>query len=123
MSFKAELTIEGKTFGLRSFFLRIDREEDSKGRPSSLPSWGMEMTIDTVDDTTITNWMIDPGKQIDGKIVFYKIDEDSKLKEIGFKKCYCYFLQDSFMTDFSFTKSEFFVAGGELDIGSSKIIT
>jgi hypothetical protein len=122
MSFKAELTVENKTYSLRSFYLVISRLTDPKGRPSSMPSFNIVLTIDSVDDTTITNWMIDPHKQIDGKVLFYKIDEDAKLKEINFKKCWCYVMRDSFMADISFATTEILISGGEVDIESSMLI-
>src|ERR1700722_14922167 len=122
MSFKAELTVENKTYSLRSFYLHIARNTDPKGRPSSMPSWSIIATIDSVDDTTITNWMIDPHKQIDGKVLFYKIDEDAKLKEINFKKSWCYVMRDSFMADISFATTEIIISGGEVDIESSMLI-
>jgi hypothetical protein len=122
MSFKAELTVENQTFPLRSFFMKIQRETDPKGRPSSTPYFGIVITIDSVDDTTITNWMIDPSKQIDGKVLLYKIDEDAKLKEITFKKCYCFILHDKFMADISYASTQFLISGTEVDIESSILI-
>lgn len=122
MSFKAELTVENQTIPLRSFYLRIQRDTDPKGRPSSTPYFGLVLTMDSVDDTTITNWMIDPSKQIDGKVLLYKIDEDAKLKEITFKKCFCFALRDSFMADITFATTEFYISGGEVHIESSILI-
>lgn len=33
--------------------------------------------------------MLDPYKRADGKVVFKRADQDSKMKEIDFKEAYC----------------------------------
>ncbi len=122
MSFKTELTVEGKTYPVRSCYTAIHRDTDKRGRPSSMLFWYAIITIDATDDTTITNWMIDPSKQVEGQLVIYKIDEESKLKEIKFKKSYCIYMMDRFMSDQSYTCCEIVITGGELHIDSAKLI-
>jgi hypothetical protein len=122
MSFKAELTVDSKTYKLRSVYTMIFRETDIKGRPTSPPSWAIIATIDAIDDTTITNWMIDPHKQVDGKVLIYKIDEDAKLKEITFKKSYCLHMNDKFMFDVSHSSCTIVISGSEIHIESSILI-
>jgi type VI secretion system TssD-like protein len=119
MSFKAELQVEGKTFALRSCYWVIYREKEVRGRPTSPPRWCAVVTFDASDDTTITNWMIDPHKQIDGKILLYKIDEDAKLKEITFNKAWCLHMEDKFLFDQFNASTSITITGPELHIGSS----
>src|SRR5215831_5808378 len=122
MSFKAELQVEGKTFALRSYYLVVFREKEVKGRPTSPPRWGAIAVFDASDDTTITNWMIDPHKQTDAKILLYKIDEDAKLKEITFNKAWCYHMEDKFLFDQVNASTSIIISGPELHIGSSILI-
>jgi len=122
MSFKAVLALEGKSYQVRSSYTTIRREIDKKGRPSSMPVWYTIITVDATDDTTITNWMIDPTKEIEGQLIIYEIDEDAKLKEIKFKKSYCTHMVEKFMADISFTCCEIMISGGELEIDAASLV-
>jgi hypothetical protein len=63
---------------------------DDKGRPSSVVQGGtIKVTIVSTDSVKLISWMLDPYKQANGKIVFKRGDQDSKLKEIGFKEAVC----------------------------------
>ncbi|MBS1974026.1 MAG: hypothetical protein JST13_06715, partial [Bacteroidetes bacterium] len=97
----------------------IFRKTDSKGRPSSIPFWKIIVILDAVDDTTLTSWMVDPAKQIDGKITIYKIDQDAKLKEIEFKKGYCVYLKDEFKADISYATCEINITGKDIQINTA----
>src|ERR1700730_14215715 len=121
MSFKAELSIEGKVYNVRRFFTLIHRKTDAKGRPTSMPQWLIVLRIDAVDDTTLTSWMIDPTKQLDGKLTIYKIDQDTKLKEIQFKKSYCYSMVDIFQSDVSYATSEIYIGGKDIQINTASL--
>ena len=68
----------------------FNQTTDDKGRPSSVVQGGtIKCTIVSTDSTKIISWMLDPYKRADGKIVFKRADQDSKLKEIDFKEAYC----------------------------------
>lgn len=120
MSFKSELVVDNKTFSARRFITTIFRKTDSKGRPASMPQWAILVRLDAIDDTTLTSWMIDPSKQQDGKITIYKIDQDTKLKEIEFKKGYCTYLNDTFKADVSYATCEIHIHGKDIQINSAK---
>jgi hypothetical protein len=121
MSFRAELSIEGMVFPIRRFYITLKREEDVRGRPKTDPTWRIFLLIDASDDTTITNWMLDPRKKIDGKITLYKPDDDSKLKEIEFKQSFCFKLRDFFNTTYSFTSSFLGIAGKDIKINNTEL--
>jgi Hemolysin coregulated protein Hcp (TssD) len=118
MSFKVELVIEGNTYNVRRFYTWVVRNTDTKGRPSSMPSWGINLRIDAVDDTTLTSWMIDPTKQMEGKLIIYRIGQNSKLKEIKFKKAYCGFLRDQFFSEKGFSICEIVIKGEEIQFNT-----
>ena len=119
MSFKAELTIEGKTYNVRRFFVSVKRSIDQRGRPSSMPSWSLFVVIDAVEDTTLTSWMVDSVKYLDGELIIYKIDQNSKLKEISFMKSYCYGMNDLFNSETGYATCELLIAGRDLNINTS----
>ena len=68
----------------------FNQSTDDKGRPSSVVQGGtVKVTVVSTDSTKLISWMLDPYKRADGKIVFKRGDQDSKLKEIAFKEAYC----------------------------------
>lgn len=121
MSVRAELTIEGQTFRVVRFYTTLRRQEDDRGRPTSDPTWRIFLLLDASNDKTITNWMCDPKKKIDGKITLYKIDQDSKLKEIEFKKSFCFKMRDFFNASASFTSTFIGIAGKDIVINSAEL--
>ena len=122
MSFKAELTIDNQMFPVRSFYMNLVRTTTVKGKPNSKPSWTIDVTIDAVDDTTITQWMIDPQKQVDGVLTIYKVDAEAKLKDIEFRKSFCYVMIDRFIPDLSVATCSMRIAGEEIQIGTTVLI-
>lgn len=121
MSVRVELTIEDKTYQVRRYYTTIQRAEDEKGRPGSDPQWSLYVVIDAVNDTTITNWMLDPKKLVDGKLTLYTIGEDSKLKTIEFKKSTCHFLADYFNLDHAFITSYIAITGKDIKINTAEL--
>ncbi len=91
------MELEGKTYLLNRLSLEISQAVDSVGRPSSSTKGGkIRLEMDSVDDDTITDWMVNAHKKLNGKVVFYKIDEASKLKELKFEDAYCVEMLEKF---------------------------
>lgn len=75
----------------------FNQTTDDKGRPSSVVQGGViEVTILSTDSVKLISWMLDPYKRADGKIVFKRGDQDSKMKEIAFKEAYCVKYKETF---------------------------
>ena len=121
MAFSADLTVDNKVFPVRDFYLSVLRETTPKGQPSSPPSWILDVTIEAVNDTTITQWMIDPDKQVDGRLVIYKTEGEGKLKKIEFKNSNCFTMIDRFIPEFSETSCFIRIAGSEIKVGTAKL--
>jgi len=76
---------------------QFNQTTDDKGRPSSVVQGGtVDVTIVSTDSTKLISWMLDPYKRSEGKIVFKRGDQDSKLKEIAFKEAYCVSYKETF---------------------------
>lgn len=60
------------------------------GKPSSNIQGGrVSVVIESTDDTATIEAMLNSQfKQVEGKIVYKKIEEDAKMKEIEFKNAY-----------------------------------
>ena len=75
----------------------LHRDVDTKGRPSSGVYGGtINLTVESTDDTTIIESMVNQYKPIDGAITFKKDDEDAKMKEVTWTKGYITRFQEGF---------------------------
>jgi len=121
MPFYAELTVDDKTFVVHDFYLSVIRSTNPKGQPNSPPAWTMDLTIDATNDTTITKWMIDPSKQLDGKLSVFKTVEDGTMKKYEFKKASCSTMMDRFIPSLSEASCFIRILGDEMTIDSISI--
>ena len=119
MAFKASLTVDGKTYNVLSCHYSFNQNVDSTGRPSSDVRGGtVSVTIESTDDKTIYNWMTDPHGFKDGKITFFKRDQDSKMKELEFKQAACINYSEAFDANSSSPMSlAFTLSAKEIVIG------
>jgi len=100
MSFKATLDIGDKTFDLMYCESKLEQKTDLFGRPASGVRGGsLWMMIKGTSDDTFSAWAVDPTKQQDGTITFFRIDQDAKFKRIEFKNAYLTDLVESFIAD------------------------
>ena len=87
MASKATVKFGSKEFDLIKCDFALHRDVDAKGRPSSGLYGGLiNLTIESTDDTTIWDSMINKAKPVDGTVTFFKDDEDSKMKEVKWEK-------------------------------------
>lgn len=90
MSFNAKLKFGGKDgIDLLACDYALHRDVDAKGRPASGVYGGtINLLVESTEDTTIVESMVNQFKPVDGTITFKKSDEDAKLKELSFEKGY-----------------------------------
>lgn len=95
MSFRASLSFEGKEFDVIQCEYNIEREVDSKGRPSSnLYGGKVTMMVESTDDITLIEKMASQFKPNTGTITFKKDDEDAKMKELKWENGYLVDLEE-----------------------------
>ena len=89
-SFRATLEFAGKEYDVLHSEYEFSRTTDSKGKPSSNILGGrVSVVIESTEDTATIEAMLNSQfKQVEGKIVYKKIEEDAKMKEIEFKNAY-----------------------------------
>lgn len=89
-SFRASLEFQGKEYDVLHSEYEFSRNTDSKGKPSSNIQGGrVSVVIESTDDTTTVEAMLNSQfKQVEGKVVYKKIEEDATMKEIEFKNAY-----------------------------------
>lgn len=86
-SFQSFLHVSGKKYEILYSDLDIHQKIDSLGRPWSPTFWGMfnvEMNVPGRDDPTLPDWMFDPAKTLNCKVVFKSIDTNATLKTTTF---------------------------------------
>lgn len=84
--------VGGKRYEILYSDLDIHQKIDSLGRPAS-PTFGgtfnVEINMPGGGDPALFDWMFDPAKILNGKVVLKRIDTDATLKTIKFYNAYC----------------------------------
>lgn len=89
MAFKAKLSFNGKEYDVLDCNYKFKRDVDSKGRPSSSIYGGViDVHIESTEDTSILESMINQYSLTSGSVVFRRGDEESKMKEITWESGY-----------------------------------
>ena len=94
MAYKAVLEVDGKKFKVRHCNYSLHQNLDENGRPTSNVMGGtVDIEVESSDDDTLINWMIDPVGKKSGSVMFSKTDEEGEMKKIEF--------EDAFLTSYS----------------------
>lgn len=91
MAFRAELTIEDRTYRVLYCTHTIQRDTDSSnGKPTSRPRFGrIDLEIESTDDVFLWDKIgVHNYEGLTGTIVFKKRDEEVKMKELHFEEAY-----------------------------------
>ncbi|MBN8825513.1 MULTISPECIES: type VI secretion system tube protein TssD [Spirosoma] len=123
-SFNAKLEIDGVSdpIELRKVFVTCHRKRDAKGRPSSASRWAIAVAIDTDEDGTFTEWMVNPTMQKTVTVKYYKIDEEgSVLKQWTLKDAHCYSMIEGFVADSSILMTTLVISGAEISNGNATL--
>lgn len=89
MAFKAILKIGSKQFDVLKCDYELRRDVDLKGRPSSGVYGGMiNLSVESTDDTSIIESLVNQFKPVNGSVTFKKSEEDAKMKELTWEKGY-----------------------------------
>ena len=89
MAFRSTLKLGGKEYDVLTCSYSLRRDVDSKGRPSSNIYGGrISVQVESTEDTTILETMVNQFKPFNGSIIFKKGDEESMMKELTFENAY-----------------------------------
>jgi len=117
-SFKATLEVNGAKFDVSACSYSFRQETDAKNKPSSTVFGGsIHVTIDSSEDDKILGWMVDPYKKTNGTITFYKIDADSKMKELKFEDGYCTSFNETYSNGTGMS-NEIIISAKKITVGS-----
>ena len=102
MSFKVKLELDGKTYNVLSCRYELTQNRDKTGLPKGMPEGGeIHLRLESTGEPDFFKWMKDNNETKDGKIIYYRRDAMSKLKELVFKKAFCVNFIEDFNSDSS----------------------
>jgi hypothetical protein len=97
MSFLAKLHIDGEEYNILDFDTQFSQGKDATGKPIGEPKGGtISVIIESTQSTNFLSWMLNSSMTKDGKIVFYRRDAMSKMKELSFVKAFCVNYREQF---------------------------
>jgi hypothetical protein len=100
MSFKAKMTVDGTDYNVVSCSYGLSQSVDSSGRPTSeAKSTDIHVVIESSEDNSLMEWAVDSYGKKDGSVVFNKIDQDQKMKQLDWTDGYVTSYQESFGGD------------------------
>jgi hypothetical protein len=90
MSFLSTFHVDGEEYNVLDFNIDFKQGTDTTGKPMGDPKGGtIQLIIEATQNTKFLSWMLNSELTKDGKIVFYRRDALSKMKELVFKKAFC----------------------------------
>ncbi|MEI7895834.1 MAG: type VI secretion system tube protein TssD [bacterium] len=100
MSFKAKMTVAGTDYKVISCSYGLNQSVDQSGRPTSeVKAHDIHVVIESSEDNSLIEWACDHYGKKDGTIVFNKIDQDQKMKQLDFTDGYLTSYSESFGGD------------------------
>ncbi|MDN3672792.1 type VI secretion system tube protein TssD [Flavobacterium branchiarum] len=97
MSFLSKLHIDGEEYNVLEFNIGFKQQIDSTSKPAGEAKGGViTMIIEASQNSHFLSWMLNGDLTKDGKIVFYRRDALSKMKELTFTKAFCVSYDEQF---------------------------
>lgn len=121
MSFLAKLEIDNAVFNVLEFDVHLTQEIDNNGKPANKPkSRQIKLLIETTQTDLFSDWMVSETSVKDGKIIFYRRDAMSTMKNVTFKKAYCISLKKAFSSQGAVPMTtEILITSKEIKIGNT----
>ncbi|WP_459211950.1 type VI secretion system tube protein TssD [Aquimarina rhabdastrellae] len=124
-SFRATLEFAGKEYDVLDLKTSFKREIDRKGKVSSSVSSpdGITITVESTENTDIAEaTLISQFKPVDGKVIFKKVDQDSKMKELEWKNGYIVYYEENLNVNNEVPMTiTFTVSAEEVSLGKASI--
>lgn len=90
MSFLAKLQIDGEEFNVLDFHIKFKQEIDAASKPTGNAKGGIiKISIEANQNVNFLSWMLSGDLTKSGKVIFFRRDAMSKMKELKFEKAYC----------------------------------
>lgn len=121
MSFLAKLELDNETFNVLEFDVSFNQGIDNNGKPANRTKGGqLRLVVESTSTNLFSDWMVSHTSVKNGKIIFYRRDAMSTMKNITFKKGYCIFFHESFRSETTTPMStEILITSNEIKIGNT----
>ncbi|KIA99752.1 MULTISPECIES: type VI secretion system tube protein TssD [unclassified Flavobacterium] len=121
MSFLAKLELDNEIFNVLEFDINLDQNTDNNGKPSNKTKGGqIRLVIESTQTDLFSDWMVSHTSNKDGKIIFYRRDAMSTMKNVTFKKAFCISFRKSFRSEGNVPMTtEILISSNEVKIGNT----
>jgi hypothetical protein len=122
MSINLKLNILNKEYSLLEFNYSFSQNTDSFGRPCSDIQCGfIHLLVDATFNTALVEKISDSSNPLKGKIFYYDIISDRKIKEIEFSNGYIIFYEEIFNAEGSILcKEKLIISAQNVQVGKVK---
>jgi len=100
MSFLAKLELDNEVFNVLEFDVTFTQNVDNNGKPANKTKGGqIRLVVESTQTDLFSDWMVSQTSIKDGKVIFYRRDAMSTMKNVTFKKAYCISFHKNFRSE------------------------
>jgi hypothetical protein len=121
MSFLAKLELDNEIFNVLEFDVTFTQSTDNNGKPGNKATGGqIRLVVESTQTDVFSDWMVSQTQTKDGKIIFYRRDAMSTMKNVVFKKAYCISFHESFRSEGATPMTtQILISSNEVKIGNT----
>lgn len=121
MSFLAKLELDNQIFNVLKFDVTLEQGTNNNGKPANKTKGGqIKLVIESTQTDLFSDWMVSHTSTKDGKIIFYRRDAMSTMKNVVFKKAYCIFFRKKFRSEgIAPMTTKILITSNEIKIGNT----
>ncbi|MBS7229585.1 hypothetical protein KHA90_00990 [Flavobacterium psychroterrae] len=121
MSFLAKLELDNAVFNVLEFDVIFEQGTNNNGKPANKTKGGkIKLVIESTQTDLFSDWMISQTSTKDGRIIFYRRDAMSTMKNVVFKKAFCIYFHKRFRSEgVSPMTTEILITSKEIKLGNT----
>lgn len=121
MSFLAKLELDNEVFNVLEFDILFTQNVDNNGKPANKTKGGqIKLIVESTQTDLFSDWMVSQSSTKDGKVIFYRRDAMSTMKNVTFKKGYCISFRKSFRSEGAVPMiTEILITSNEVKVGNT----
>lgn len=121
MSFLAKLELDNEVFNVLEFDVSFSQNTDNNGKPSNKVKGGqIRLVVESTATELFSEWMVSHTTNKNGKIIFYRRDAMSTMKNVVFSKAYCISFHERFRSEGKVPmQTEILITSNEIKIGNT----
>jgi len=121
MSFLAKLELDNEMFNVLEFDVTFSQGVDNNGKPANKVKGGqIRIVVESTHTDLFSDWMVSHTSTKDGKVIFYRRDAMSTMKNVSFKKAYCISFQKCFRNEGTVPMTtEILITSNEIKVGNT----